>query len=75
MEQPGLGSPRAHDFGSGVHAILDMETIADVHAANVGIISTARAQVFVNSGQTEAQARYIWDYAQAKRASSTTVTP
>lgn len=66
MEQPGLGSPRAHDFGSGVHAILDMETIADVHAANVGIISTARAQVFVNSGQTEAQARYIWDYAQAK---------
>jgi len=43
-----------------------METIADVHAANVGIISTARAQVFVNSGQTEEQARFIWDYTQSK---------
>jgi cyclase len=66
MESPGLGSPRTHDFGGGVHAVLDMETIPDVHAANVGIISTARAQVFVNSGQTEAQAGFVWDYAQSK---------
>jgi cyclase len=66
MEHPGLGDPRTHDFGGGVHAILDMETIVDVHAANVGIISTVRAQVFINSGQTEAQARFIWDYIQSK---------
>ena len=66
MERPGLGTPRTHDLGGGVHAILDMETIADVHAANVGIISTARAQVFVNSGQTEEQARFIWNYTQSK---------
>jgi cyclase len=66
MESPGLGNPRTHEFGSGVHAILDMETIPDVHAANVGIISTVRTQVFINSGQTEAQARFIWDYAQSK---------
>ncbi len=66
MEQSGLGDPRTHEFGNGVHAILDMETIADVHAANVGIITTARTQVFINSGQTEAQARFVWDYAQQK---------
>jgi cyclase len=66
MDHPGLGEPRTHDFGSGVHAILDMETIAGVHAANVGIISTARTQVFINSGQTEPQARFVWDYAQSK---------
>jgi len=66
MEHPGLGTPRTHDFGNGVHAILDMETIVDVHAANVGIITTARAQVFINSGQTEAQAQFIWDYTQSK---------
>ncbi len=51
-----------------MHAILDMETIVDVHAANVGIVSTVRAQVFINSGQTEAQARFIWDYAQSRGA-------
>jgi cyclase len=66
MEHPGLGSPRTHDLGNGVHAILDMETVPDIHAANVGIICTARAQVFVNTGQTESQARYVWDYAQSK---------
>lgn len=66
MEHPGLGEPRTHDLGGGVHAILDMETIPDVHAANVGIICTARAQVFVNTGQTETQARFVWDYAQSK---------
>jgi cyclase len=66
MEHPGLGTPRTHDFENGVHAILDMETIEGVHAANVGIITTARAQVFVNSGQTEAQARFIWDHAQSR---------
>jgi len=43
-----------------------METIVDVHAANVGIITTARAQVFINSGQTEAQAQFVWDYTQSK---------
>lgn len=66
MEHPGLGTPRTHDLSGGVHAILDMETIVDVHAANVGIVSTARTQVFINSGQTEAQANFIWDYAQSK---------
>jgi len=66
MEHPGLGNPRTHDFGGGVHAILDMETVVDVHAANVGLITTVRAQVFINSGQTEAQARFIWDYAQSR---------
>jgi cyclase len=66
MEHPGLGTPRTHDFGNGVHAILDMETIVDVHAANVGIITTARAQVFINSGQTEAQAQFVWDYTQSR---------
>jgi cyclase len=66
MEHPGLGNPRTHDFGNGIHAILDMETLVDVHAANVGLITTARTLVFVNSGQTEAQARFIWDYAQSR---------
>ena len=64
MSQQGLGTPRTVDFRDGVHAILDMETIEGIHAANVGIIATAKALVFVNSGQTEAQARFIWGYAQ-----------
>jgi cyclase len=66
MDQPGLGSPRKIDFENGTHAVLDMETIDGVHAANVGIITTARTIVFVNSGQTEAQARYVWDYAHMR---------
>lgn len=66
MDQPGLGVPRISDLGNGVHAILDMETLEGIHAANVGIVATARAQVFVNSGQTEAQGRYVWDLAQTK---------
>ncbi len=66
MEQPGLGTPRTFDLGNGVHAILDMETIEGVHSGNVGIIATARAQVFINCGQTEAQGRFVWDYAQEK---------
>jgi len=66
MEHPGLGSPRTHDFGNGVLTILDMETVPDVHAANVGVISSARMQVFVNCGQTESQARFVWDFAQSR---------
>jgi len=64
MSQPGLGTPRTVDFNDGVHAILDMETIETIHAANVGIITTSKALVFINSGQTEVQASFIWDYAQ-----------
>jgi cyclase len=63
---PGLGTPRTVDFGNGVHAILDMRTVEGVHAANVGLITTARTYVFVNSGQTEAQATFAWNYAQTK---------
>jgi len=66
MDQPGLGSPRIVDFENGTHAILDMETIEGVHAANVGIITTARTMVLVNSGQTFAQAGFIWNYAQSR---------
>jgi cyclase len=66
MDQPGLGTPRTIDLADGVHAIVDMETIEGLHAANVGIVYTARTQVFINSGQTEAQGRFIWDYAQSK---------
>jgi len=64
MSQPGLGTPRTIDFQDSVHAILDMETIEGIHAANVGIIATSKALVFINSGQTEAQAAFVWDYAQ-----------
>jgi cyclase len=66
MQRPGLGAPRTIDFHNGVHAFLDMETLPDIHAANVGLIITPRTMVLVNSGQTEAQARYIWDYAQMR---------
>ena len=66
MDQPGLGSPRIVDFQNGSHAILDMETVEGVHAANVGIITTARMMVLVNSGQTFAQANFIWNYAQTR---------
>jgi cyclase len=66
MDRPGLGSPRTVDFQNGVYAVLEMETVDNVHAANVGIITTAKALVFVNSGQTEPQARFVWDFAQSK---------
>jgi cyclase len=66
MERPGLGNPEVVDFKNGVHAVLGMETIEGVHAANVGIITTPRAVVFVNSGQTEAQANFVWSLAQSK---------
>jgi cyclase len=67
MEQrAGLGTPRTVDFANGVHAIVEMKTIDGVHAANVGLITTARTYVFVNSGQTEAQASFVWNYAQTK---------
>jgi len=66
MQAPGLGTPETLDFRNGVHAILGMETVEGVHAANVGIIAAARALVFVNSGQTEAQANFVWNYAQSK---------
>jgi len=66
MDQPGLGSPRTIDFENGTHAIVDMETVDGVHAANVGIITTARTVVLVNSGQTYAQANFIWNYAQTR---------
>ncbi len=66
MNQHGLGSPRKVDFDNGTYAVLDMETIDGVHAANVGIITTARTIVFINSGQTEAQAAFLWDYAHAR---------
>jgi cyclase len=64
MHQPGLGAPRTIDFENGVHAILDMETVEGLHAANAGVIAAARAQVFINCGQTEAQANFVWNYAQ-----------
>ncbi len=65
-ERPGLGNPEVVDFENGVHAVLGMETVEGVHAANVGIITTPRALVFVNSGQTEAQANFVWNLAQSK---------
>jgi len=65
MENRGLGAPTTHDLGSGAHAILDMETFEGLHAANVGIIATSKAIVFINSGQTESQARYVWSYARS----------
>jgi cyclase len=64
MNQPGLGTPRTVELADGVYAILDMTTIGEAHAANVGLIETRMAHVFVNSGQTEAQARFIWEYAE-----------
>lgn len=68
MGQPvaGLGTPETFDFENGVHAILDLETVAGAHAANVGLIATTKAGIFINSGQTEAQARFIWDYAASR---------
>lgn len=66
MDRPGLGSPRRIDFENGTLAVLGMETIDGVHAANVGVIATARTLVFVNSGQTEAQAAFLWDLAHAR---------
>jgi cyclase len=66
MDQPGLGSPRKIDFENGTHAILEMETVEGAHAANVGMVTTARTLVFINSGQTEAQANFLWSYAQAR---------
>jgi cyclase len=66
MNKPGLGSPNKVDFENGTHAVLGMETVDGVHAANVGIIATARTLVFINSGQTEAQAAFLWDLAQAR---------
>jgi cyclase len=68
-ERPGLGTPEVVDFHNGVHAILGMETVEGVHAANVGVITTPRAIVFVNSGQTEAQAGFVWNYAQGRAPS------
>lgn len=65
MENRGLGAPTTHDLGNGAYAVLDMETFDGLHAANVGIITTTKAVVFINSGQTEAQARFIWDYARS----------
>jgi cyclase len=65
-ERPGLGNPEVVDFENGVYAVLGMETVEGVHAANVGIITTPRALVFVNSGQTEAQAGFVWNLAQSK---------
>ena len=64
MDKIGMGSPRTVDVADGVHAILDLTTIGEHHAANVGIVTTRKALVFINSGQTETQARAIWDYAQ-----------
>jgi cyclase len=66
MDRPGLGSPRVFDFENGTYAVLEMETVDGVHAANVGIITTAKTLVFVNSGQTEAQASFLWELAQSK---------
>lgn len=67
MDQPaGLGKPRTVDLGNGAHAILDMETIGGIHAANVGLVTAAKAHVFINCGQTEAQARFAWEYAQTR---------
>ena len=66
VERPGLGNPEVIDFQNGVHAVLGMETVEGVHAANAGIITTPRAIVFENSGQTEAQANFVWNLAQAK---------
>lgn len=43
-----------------------METVDGVHAANVGIISTAKTLVFINTGQTEPQAAFLWDLAQSR---------
>jgi cyclase len=68
MDRPGLGSPRAIDFENGTYAVLEMETVEGVHAANVGIITTAKTLVFINSGQTEPQARFLWELAQSKAA-------
>ncbi|MCD4690596.1 MBL fold metallo-hydrolase [bacterium] len=64
MNRVGLGSPRTVDLAIGVHAILDLTTIGEHHAANVGLVTTRKALVFINSGQTEAQARAIWDFAK-----------
>ena len=66
MDKPGLGSPRTVDFENGSHAVLGMETIDGIHAANVGIITTARTLVFVNSGQTAAQAAFLWNLAHTR---------
>lgn len=66
MDRPGLGSPRTVDFGNGTYAVLGMETIEGVHAANVGIVTTAKTIVFINTGQTQAQATYVWDLAQSR---------
>lgn len=65
----GLGDPEVLDFQNGVHAVVGMETVEGVHAANVGIITTPRAIVFVNSGQTEAQANFVWSHAQGRAPS------
>ena len=66
MDNPGLGSPRTVDFENGTYAVLGMETIDGVHAANVGIITTARTVVFINSGQTATQAAFLWDLARTR---------
>lgn len=66
MDRPGLGSPRTVDFENGTYAILGMETVEGVHAANVGIITTAKTLVFVNTGQTQAQASHVWNLAQSR---------
>jgi len=66
MERPGLGTPRTIDFENGTYAVLDMETVEGVHAANVGIITTAKTIVFVNTGQTHAQAAHVWDLSQTR---------
>ncbi|MBM3307574.1 MAG: MBL fold metallo-hydrolase [Candidatus Eisenbacteria bacterium] len=65
-DRPGLGNPEVVDFQNGVHAVLGMETVDGVHAANVGVITTPRTIVFVNSGQTEAQADFVWSLAQSR---------
>lgn len=69
IERPGLGKPRVIDFKSGVYAFMDMETLVGIHAANVGLIITPRTMVLINSGQTEAQARYIWEFTQMRAPS------
>ncbi len=65
--KPGLGNPYVHQLSENVLAITGLyhTAIEKGFTTNAGIIFTSESVIFIDSGQTIASAKFLWETARA----------
>jgi len=68
LVQPGLGNPEVHKLSKNIYAVTGLyhTAIDRGFTTNAGIIFTSGSVIFIDSGQTIASAKFLWETARKR---------